>query len=517
MNKLLKSHNDKLNRLVNVSRTRRSNELDFFTDISNKYREFLNYPLATNYNEDKKLAEIIKDAFLAEANDPLYGVIARQTRLNLDAKNMSQEEIKADKKFINDYFKKLESIEKLGGYLIVAVEPIAPDNLPSFLANYDNVNINGTNERVRDRNMFLVAGWSTCFDYVDDVFVEKDFRFQTNENSELTILTQRIYIDVTGETFRKYLHNKPYIIDDFLRNKNLITRENGKTYYVIYGEVDSNQVVNGDLLDLYISEVPPSMKLGETFDNAGITKNATLQPQFFLGGTVMSEDASDPQQDTSIKVPMFSVKDNKVSRYFVKPINTEAINKTPAYVSEIQSHIAGLFGLASGDISVLSGYSNKRMGIDLPLGINETITGDLEKLYDNLSPEGKVAWVGNRYAFNTISPNSKQKISLIDSQKAWIMSVILNYNLDKKLIQEDVPNGPSIVKETLEDKTQQGKDLIKALNDNNLPIPEVYRSMLGINEWQPGMAVYYQKLPEEVTDLPVEQTEEIATFVEQYS
>ena len=45
MNKLLKSHNDKLNRLVNVSRTRRSNELDFFTDISNKYREFLNYPL----------------------------------------------------------------------------------------------------------------------------------------------------------------------------------------------------------------------------------------------------------------------------------------------------------------------------------------------------------------------------------------------------------------------------------------------------------------------------------------
>ena len=45
-----------------------------------------------------------------------------------------------------------------------------------------------------------------------------------------------------------------YIIDDFLRNKNLITRENGKTYYVIYGEVDSNQVVNGDLLDLYIEQ-----------------------------------------------------------------------------------------------------------------------------------------------------------------------------------------------------------------------------------------------------------------------
>ena len=40
-----------------------------------------------------------------------------------------------------------------------------------------------------------------------------------------------------------------------------------------------------------------------------------------------------------------------------------------------------------------------------------------------------------------------------------------------------------------------------------------------IRKWSvsAGMVVYYQKLPEEVTDLPIEQTEEIATFVEQYS
>jgi hypothetical protein len=31
------------------------------------------------------------------------------------------------------------------------------------------------------------------------------------------------------------------------------------------------------------------------------------------------------------------------------------------------------------------------------------------------------------------------------------------------------------------------------------------------------MPVYYQKLPEEVSELPKEKTEEIETFVQQYS
>ena len=61
MNKLIKANIEKLNRLVDVSRTRRSAEMDFFTEASNKYRNFLNYPLATNPNEDKSLADIDRD------------------------------------------------------------------------------------------------------------------------------------------------------------------------------------------------------------------------------------------------------------------------------------------------------------------------------------------------------------------------------------------------------------------------------------------------------------------------
>ena len=109
MNKLIKANIEKLNRLVDVSRTRRSAEMDFFTEASNKYRNFLNYPLATNPNEDKSLADIIINSFVEEAQRPLDGIIARQTRLNLDIKNMSQEEIKADKKYIDDYFKRYRS------------------------------------------------------------------------------------------------------------------------------------------------------------------------------------------------------------------------------------------------------------------------------------------------------------------------------------------------------------------------------------------------------------------------
>jgi len=61
---------------------------------------------------------------------------------------------------------------------------------------------------------------------------------------------------------------------------------------------------------------------------------------------------------------MYSVVENKLKRFFVKPINTVAINKTPAYTAEVNAHVSGLFAVASGDISVLSGYTNKRLGID---------------------------------------------------------------------------------------------------------------------------------------------------------
>jgi hypothetical protein len=69
----------------------------------------------------------------------------------------------------------------------------------------------------------------------------------------------------------------------------------------------------------------------------------------------------------------------------------------------------------------------------------------------------------------------------------------------------------------LTDATPQGRDLIKALNENNMPIPEFYRVMLGVAQWQSGMPVFYQKLPEEITDLPKERTEEVNAFIEQYS
>ena len=259
------------------------------------------------------------------------------------------------------------------------------------------------------------------------------------------------------------------------------------------------------------------MDLGETFENGGITRNATLQPQYFLGGSILNEnDPNSDENDTSIKIPMYSVKDNKIKRFFVKPINTAAINKTPAYASEVNAHVAGLFAVASGDISVLSGYSNKRLGIDLPLGINEVVTPELEQMYEMLSPEGKVGFVGNRYMFNTTGLDQK-RISLIDAQKAFVMDLILDSNLDIKLVQNNVPGQPQMIKEILRDDTQQGRDLIKALNDNEMPIPEYYKNMLGITEWQTGMPVYLQKLPEQESELPTEKTDQIAAFIEQYS
>ena len=53
MNTLITAHNDKMNRLVNVSSKRRVTELDFFTECSIKYKDYLNAPLALNPNESK--------------------------------------------------------------------------------------------------------------------------------------------------------------------------------------------------------------------------------------------------------------------------------------------------------------------------------------------------------------------------------------------------------------------------------------------------------------------------------
>lgn len=517
MNEIIKAHNSKINRLVNVSQVRRANELDFFTDASIKYRNYLNSPLALNPNEGRNLQDIIVNTFLEQAQNQEDGVLVRQTRLATDIKNMSQEQVKEDKQYISTFFTRLTEIQQLGGYLIVAVEPVKPDNLPDFISSYDSLNINGTNERVKDNNMLMLAAWAGLFDYFDDVKVEKNFTFRETKNKEIAVLTQRIFIKIGGETFRKYLHKKPYIVEDFLSNRNIYINDIGEAYYIIYGEVDSTQTPDGDLLDLYITEVPARMDLGSTFDNGGIMVNGTLQPQYFLGGTIPSGDRNNPEQDTSIQIPMYKVIGNKVKRSIIKPINTSAINLTPAYKAEINNHVAGLFALASGNISVLSGYTNKKLGIDLPLGINEVATKELQRLYESLSPEGKASFVGNRYQFNTISKNSTQKISLVDAQKAFVTQLIMDSNLDIKLIQEDVPGGPSFVKEILTDQNAQGIDLINSLNENEMPLPDFYRNMLGVTEWQTGIPLYYQKLPEEVTNLPTERNDQVNQFVEKYS
>lgn len=516
MNTVLKGHNSKMNRLVNVSQARRSKELNFFTDASNKYRSYMSSSSSENPYEDKTLANIIKDYFIDLAQKPVEGVIARQTKLKLEVKNLGQSEIKEDKKFIKEYFSRLDRCITLGGYLAQATDRTNPQNLPLFISEYRSININGTTERNKDKNMFSMAAWSNLFDYFKDVKVEKNFYFRETESEEITVFTQSMEFLVKGETFRNYLHNVPYVIEDFLKKRNIKYDEYGNMFYVIYNEIDSSQLDNGELLSLFISNVPEAMDLQTTFEDAGITTNATLQPQFFLGGSIPSEDPNDISEDTSIKIPIYSVVNNKVKKYEVKPIVTEFIDNNPAYNVEVRSHVAGLFALASGHISVLSGYSNKRLGIDLPLGMNEIVTPELAKLYNELDPEGKAGFVGNRYALNKTGYGN-QNVAMVDAQRAYIMSVILQSNLDRKLPQSNIANEPSIIKEIINDKTKQGQDLIKGLNDNEMPIPEFYRNMLGITEWQGGMTVFYQKLPEQTNDLPAELDEQTAALVAQYS
>jgi len=516
MNTVLKGHNSKMNRLVNVSQARRSKELNFFTDASNKYRSYMSSSSSENPYEDGTLANIIKDYFIDLAQKPVEGVIARQTKLKLEVKNLGQSEIKEDKKFIKEYFSRLDRCITLGGYLAQATDRTNPQNLPLFISEYRSININGTTERNKDKNMFSMAAWSNLFDYFKDVKVEKNFYFRETESEEITVFTQSMEFLVKGETFRNYLHNVPYVIEDFLKKRNIKYDEYGNMFYVIYNEIDSSQLDNGELLSLFISNVPEAMDLQTTFEDAGITTNATLQPQFFLGGSIPSEDPNDISEDTSIKIPIYSVVNNKVKKYEVKPIVTEFIDNNPAYNVEVRSHVAGLFALASGHISVLSGYSNKRLGIDLPLGMNEIVTPELAKLYNELDPEGKAGFVGNRYALNKTGYGN-QNVAMVDAQRAYIMSVILQSNLDRKLPQSNIANEPSIIKEIINDKTKQGQDLIKGLNDNEMPIPEFYRNMLGITEWQGGMTVFYQKLPEQTNDLPAELDEQTAALVAQYS
>ena len=211
MNSLIQANNEKNQRLVSVSAARRSVELDFFTEASNNYRSYLMGEYAFNPNENESLTEMIKQDFIDLAQDPEDGIISKQTKLKIDKRNLAQMEIKQLQRDIDLYFSRLDSIIELGGYLSAAIEPIFPKNLPTFIANYDNLNINGTNERDRDRNMFMVAAWGDLFNYFPDVKVNKEYYFQPTQTNELVVFKQTVMFEIGGETFRKYLHLKPYI------------------------------------------------------------------------------------------------------------------------------------------------------------------------------------------------------------------------------------------------------------------------------------------------------------------
>ena len=513
---LIEAHNNAINRLVDISQRRQAKDLDFVTRSSINYRDAQFSPFSANENEDEKLSVKVRDAFIDEA-ERVGGIIDAQTRLNSQLPNLSNPEIKALTKQKNDYFKRLQQIGDLGGYLNVATEEMHPNNLPDFLANWDQFNINGYNERDRDNNLFQASGWSNNFDYYDDVKVKKDFYFQPTQAGEKTVLTQDIYIDPLGKTFKDFLHKKPYIIDDFLGGKNLEQDNNGKYWYKVSGEVDSDSIENGNILNQFISEVPEGFKVGDAFEAAGLTRKGTLQPQYFLGGSPISSDDETPEEDAALKMPMYTVKGNQMGRSLVKFINTEAINANPAYKSEVNAHVAGMFANGGGNPGVLYGYANNRLGIDLPKGFFENVTPEEEALYQSLSPEEKTGYMGLREKFNKLNKTSDQKVGLINAQKAWFMQRELESNLDKKLPQPGVGNEPSMVKETLTEDTENGKEMIKFLNDNNMPIPEFYRIMLGIQEWQSGMPVFYQKLPEELKNLPKKMTPKLKELVKKYS
>ena len=510
---LIEAHNNTINRLVDISQRRQAKDLDFVTRSSINFRDAQFSPFSANENEDEKLSMIVKDAFIDEAQKT-DGIIEAQTKLNSQLPNLSNAEIKALTQQKNDYFKRLEQIGQVGGYLSAATEEMQPNNLPDFLAGWDQFNINGYNERDRDNNLFQASGWANNFDYYKDVKVKKDFYFQPTKTGEKTVLTQDIYVDPLGKTFKDFLHNKPYIIDDFLANQNLEEDEMGKYWYKISGEVDSDSIENGNLLDQFISEVPAGFKVGNAFEEASLTKKGTLQPQYFLGGTPISSDDETPEDDTAVQMPMYKLQGNQIGRSMVKFINTEAINANPAYKSEVNAHVAGIFANGGGNPGILYGYANNRLGIDLPKGFFENVTPEEEAFYQSLTPAEKTGYMGLREKFNTLSNKSDQKIGLVNAQKAWFMQRELESNLDTKLPQPGGTNEPSIVKETLNDETEQGKDMIEFLNDNNMPIPEFYKVMLGIQEWQSGMPIFYQKLPEQLKNLPKKMSPELKAQVE---
>ena len=147
---LIEAHNNAINRLVDISQKRQAKDLDFITRSSINYRDAQFSPFSANENEDEKLSVKVRDAFIEEAQR-VGGVIDAQTRLNSQLPNLSNVEIKALTKQRNDYFNRLKQIGDVGGYLSVATEEMEPNNLPDFLAEWNQFNIKYSNKRKFNR------------------------------------------------------------------------------------------------------------------------------------------------------------------------------------------------------------------------------------------------------------------------------------------------------------------------------------------------------------------------------
>jgi len=510
--KILQAHNSTQRRLASIATNRKVTESDFITDISLLNQKANHSPKFTNAFKDPKLSEKIMGAFKEEAQRD-GGVIWRETQLKSNAQNLTQEQIKQYKQENQDYFQRLDKLEQLGGNLMVSTEEVSPDNLPTFLSRIDSYRFNGNNLREKDYSMWQSMAWANGFDQTPDVKVDKGFRFEKDASGDdQSIFEQKVNVAIDSKWFKKYLHNKPYVMDDILAGKN-VERDplTGRAFYTINGEVDSTQVDNGELLRLFVSEAQAGMQVGNAWEQAGVTKESSLQPQYFLGGKVIVDP--EKEEDTALQLTTFEVNDNKLKRNNLKFINTEAINRNLAYKSSVSQEVEGLFASGSGNPPVLYNYAVNNLGTDLPVGFFEE-AGEWEKAYyDSLSPVEKAGFMGNRFKFNTIGGGN---ISLLNSQKAWFMDKILGKNLDTKLQENTASEEPSLVKEELTDKNKKGRDMIDFLNKNNMPIPEFYVKNLGINKWQAGMNVYYQMLPKGIRNIPEKLDPELEKLLKEY-
>ena len=157
------------------------------------------------------------------------------------------------------------------------------DNLPQTISNLDSISFNGKNEEQRDNSMMAINGWANNFDNTPEVKVNKGYRYESEGGENKAFLTQTVDVDMFSKTWDKYFDNRDYIMRDVVDGKNMfINPDNGRRYYRFYSEVDNTLVGNGDIFDMYTTEVPPTMKYGDAFENSGVTQKATIQPQFFF-------------------------------------------------------------------------------------------------------------------------------------------------------------------------------------------------------------------------------------------